>query len=418
MLDDLEKACFFESPAGPTHFFKMIYEPAEDSYFLQEYVRGYAQGRVLDMGTGSGIQAETAAENPHVKEVIAVDINEEAIEKLNEKNIRKITALQSDLFENVHGNFNAIFFNPPYLPQDKREDVESQLATTGGKHGWEILERFFQQVGKFMFHGCEIYLLFSSLTNKEKVNQIITQNMFQFEEVDQEKLHMETLFIYKITKTAVLKAIQDRGVEDLTYFTHGRRGNIFTGKINRNIFTKSHIDTSQQYTTVGIKVERSESAAQNRMENEASWLEELNKKHIGPKLLFSGPQYIIYEFVEGQHVMEWLASATKDQILSVLEAVLTQCRTLDEMGVQKEEMHRPHKHIIIDKWDIPTLIDFERCHRTEKPHNVTQFVEFICRSQQLQEKLTFSVDQLRSLAQEYAHNREYFDQILKELIKF
>ena len=62
----------------------MIYEPAEDSYLLQKLVRQYAIGRVLDMGTGSGIQALTAIESPNSREVIAVDINENGYNNITE----------------------------------------------------------------------------------------------------------------------------------------------------------------------------------------------------------------------------------------------------------------------------------------------------------------------------------------------
>ncbi|MBI2659492.1 hypothetical protein HYX05_05335, partial [Candidatus Woesearchaeota archaeon] len=36
---------------------KSVYEPREDSTMLERYVREYAKGKVLDVGTGSGIQA-------------------------------------------------------------------------------------------------------------------------------------------------------------------------------------------------------------------------------------------------------------------------------------------------------------------------------------------------------------------------
>jgi len=109
----------------------MIYQPAEDSHLLQASVREYSQGRILDMGTGSGIQALTAMENPNAKEIIAIDINQEVVDKLTqlvkEKKFRKIEAIQSDLFENVHGQFYLIIFNPPYLPQDK-DDVFNLIS--------------------------------------------------------------------------------------------------------------------------------------------------------------------------------------------------------------------------------------------------------------------------------------------------
>jgi predicted Ser/Thr protein kinase len=38
-------------------------------------------------------------------------------------------------------------------------------------------------------------------------------------------------------------------------------------------------------------------------------------------------------------------------------------------------MHHPLKHIIVGR--KPVLIDFERCHDTDKPKNVTQFLMFL-----------------------------------------
>ena len=53
-------------------------------------------------------------------------------------------------------------------------------------------------------------------------------------------------------------------------------------------------------------------------------------------------------------------------------------------------MHNPLKHIIIDAKNMPVLIDFERCYETEKPHNVTQFVDFIGKRQKLLLKKGFA----------------------------
>ena len=66
----------------------MIYEPVEDSFLLNKYVDKLAFGRVLDVGTGSSIQAISAAKKKNVKSVLAVDINEEAVAQLKKKNIK------------------------------------------------------------------------------------------------------------------------------------------------------------------------------------------------------------------------------------------------------------------------------------------------------------------------------------------
>ena len=47
-----------------------VYEPREDSLMLADYIKNYAKGSVLDVGTGSGILAHTAAKNPKVTKVL------------------------------------------------------------------------------------------------------------------------------------------------------------------------------------------------------------------------------------------------------------------------------------------------------------------------------------------------------------
>ncbi|HIH13287.1 TPA: methyltransferase [Candidatus Woesearchaeota archaeon] len=179
-----------------------MYQPAEDSYLLQEYVKEYAFGRVLDMGTGSGIQALTALKRTNVKEVVAVDIDEEAVRRLQqgikEQRLRKIKVIKSDLFDRVEGHFNLIIFNPPYLPKDD-VDKEFSLTLSGGKKGNEIIERFLKEAKKHLNENGKILIVFSNLTGKEKVDNIIKKNGFKFQQIDYQKLEMfEELYVYEV----------------------------------------------------------------------------------------------------------------------------------------------------------------------------------------------------------------------------
>jgi release factor glutamine methyltransferase len=58
-----------------------VYRPGEDSYLLARHVRRLVHGEVLDMGTGSGIQAVEAAVKPEVSRVVAVDVSPAALEE-------------------------------------------------------------------------------------------------------------------------------------------------------------------------------------------------------------------------------------------------------------------------------------------------------------------------------------------------
>jgi len=177
----------------------MIYEAGEDSYLLESVVKKYAKGkRVLDMGSGSGIQAK-AALNSGAKEVLAVDIDAESVKELRK---RGLNTIKSDLFKHVKGKFDLIIFNPPYLPLDKREDKESRKATTGGKRGDEVILRFLGSVSRYLDKDGKILLLVSSLTPKEKIEKFLIHTKIKKEIVATQKLFYELLEVWKLERKA------------------------------------------------------------------------------------------------------------------------------------------------------------------------------------------------------------------------
>lgn len=169
----------------------MIYEPKEDSFLLQKFVKKYAKGKVLDVGTGSGIQARTAKEN--TSNVLAVDINPEAVEAAKNAGIK---ARVSDLFSKVRGKFDLIIFNPPYLPEEELEDEESKRITTGGKKGNEVLERFLKEAKDHLEKDGIILLVISSLT--PKAEYLFNKYKYKFELLEKEHVFFEDIIVYKL----------------------------------------------------------------------------------------------------------------------------------------------------------------------------------------------------------------------------
>lgn len=169
----------------------MIYEPKEDSYLLRKYVRKYAEGKVLDIGSGSGILAEAALTK--TKEVLAVDIDEESVSFCRKKGIN---AIKSDLFENVNGKFDLIIFNLPYLPEEEGEDEETSRQVMGGKKGNEILERFLKDAKDYLDDKGKILIVVSSLT--PDVERLIMQYGFRFKVLERKKFFFEELRVYLI----------------------------------------------------------------------------------------------------------------------------------------------------------------------------------------------------------------------------
>ena len=82
--------------------------------------------KVLDMCTGSGCIAITIAKEKGAS-VVAVDKSKKALEVAKENielnNVQeKVILLESDMFEKVEGEFDAIVSNPPYIPT---KDIDS-----------------------------------------------------------------------------------------------------------------------------------------------------------------------------------------------------------------------------------------------------------------------------------------------------
>jgi release factor glutamine methyltransferase len=167
-----------------------IYQPREDSFLLQEQVKLEVKqdDKVLDIGTGSGIQALTALETS--KDITASDINPECLENL------KIKTIKSDLFENIQEKFDLIIFNPPYLPKDPNEPKDSALATTGGKKGNEIIKKFLQQAKSHLTEKGRILLLYSSLSGD--IPKIVKELSYNLEILSKASFFMEELFVAKI----------------------------------------------------------------------------------------------------------------------------------------------------------------------------------------------------------------------------
>jgi len=342
----------------------MVYEPQEDSFLLKEFVKRFAKGVVLDMGTGSGIQAIEAAHSAKTSKIFGVDIDRKAIayarKAADHRRHKKIIWLVGDLFEPFKSKkylhyFDTIIFNPPYLPQDHKV---RDITTEGGRRGHETIERFLNEANNFLKPDGIVLLVFSSLT--PEVHNILQNNLLAGKEIGRTHMFFEDIFVYLIKRGIILNQLEKKCVCNIKFFAKGKRGLVFTGRYKNK--------------KVAIKIKHPESTATETVVREARMLKELNMHGLGPKYLFHSPHYLVYEFVEGKYLKHCLKAKN---IKLVCKKVFEQCFQLDLLHVNKDEMTRPFKHVII-KGNKVTLIDFERARKVEEAHNVTQFCEFVC----------------------------------------
>jgi HemK-related putative methylase len=117
----------------------MVYPPGSDSVLLADAVAARDGERVLDLCTGSGIQALSVA--GRAQSVVAVDIGRRAaaLARANAAlNERSIEVREGDLYAPVRGErFDLILANPPFVPARAR----GPAYHSGGPRGDRVLRR-------------------------------------------------------------------------------------------------------------------------------------------------------------------------------------------------------------------------------------------------------------------------------------
>ena len=121
--------------------------------------------KVLDMCTGSGCIAISIAKHCAAKhvQVTAADVSDAAIMLAKENaelNGVDINFVQSDLFSKIHGRFNLIVCNPPYIRsadidglQREVRDYEPRVALDGGEDGLDFYRRLAKEVTRYIAKG-------------------------------------------------------------------------------------------------------------------------------------------------------------------------------------------------------------------------------------------------------------------------
>lgn len=176
-----------------------VYEPAEDSALLAGVVAEHVQAadRVLDVGTGSGYVAERLAEATN-SWVLGVDVNPHACRRAAERGVRVVRGDLTRPFRD--GAFDAVVFNPPYLPADPETVWDDWLETalSGGENGREVIERFLDDVGRVLAAGGSVFLLVSTVTGVDEVVEYAAERGFSAAAREDAPFPGETLTVLRL----------------------------------------------------------------------------------------------------------------------------------------------------------------------------------------------------------------------------
>ncbi|RWX73233.1 MAG: hypothetical protein Metus_1207 [Candidatus Methanosuratincola subterraneus] len=181
--------------------FDGVYPPSEDTFLLMDAVSGERAARGLELCSGTGAVGLSIASR--VGEMVAVDLNPAAATNtlLNyRENGMTAHVVVGDLFSPLHGEFDLILMNPPYLPDG--DGAPADLAWSGGASGRLIIDRFISEVGDFMSPGGRAYMLQSSLNGIHESIERAESEGLDAQVVGRRDFEFESLVVIRMIRKA------------------------------------------------------------------------------------------------------------------------------------------------------------------------------------------------------------------------
>jgi putative methylase len=181
----LGKLKILEKPSLALEQYPVSSEVASELLFLAGFEHDDLNGRVIDLGTGTGRLAIGAALMA-AEEVVGVDVDEQALAlaRANGQTAGiQVEWVQSDM-EKIKGNFDAVIMNPPYGTRTAHADTR-------------FLEKAFQLAPV-------VYSIHKSST-RDFLIQLVTRSGWQVDQVRSIRMDIPHLFEFHEKKRAMVE---------------------------------------------------------------------------------------------------------------------------------------------------------------------------------------------------------------------
>jgi release factor glutamine methyltransferase len=151
--------------------------------------------RVLDLGTGSGIGAISAARK--AQHVLATDINPQAVRCARLNALlngveQRVEARQADLFDGLTERFDLVLFNPPYYRGTPSSALDQAWRSP------DVLERFACQLPGVLSPAGSALVVLSSDGEQAAFLDAFRANGLACQVVARRDLLNETLTVYRV----------------------------------------------------------------------------------------------------------------------------------------------------------------------------------------------------------------------------
>jgi release factor glutamine methyltransferase len=171
-----------------------VFPPAPMSELLGRCVVDEAdpRDRVLDMGTGCGVNALLAARN--ARDVTGVDINPHAVAAATANALRngladRTTFVVGDLFEAVDGAFDLVIFDPPFRWFRPADLLDAAITD----EGYDTLRRFMGGIDRWLTPNGRVLLFFGSSGDLSYLHHLMERSSLSATTLASRDLHKDGL---------------------------------------------------------------------------------------------------------------------------------------------------------------------------------------------------------------------------------
>ena len=156
-----------------------VYPPSSDSLMLRDAVNAPAARAVLDLCTGSGIQALQVA--GRAERVVAVDVNPRAaaVARYNARvnGVENVEVRLGDLYAPVRGaQFDLVIANPPFVASPY---ANAPAYHSGGPHGDRVLRRIVAGLATHLHDGGRAFAITHLALRRGEDVQMVAGTWFQ-----------------------------------------------------------------------------------------------------------------------------------------------------------------------------------------------------------------------------------------------
>lgn len=189
-----------------------VYPPSEDTFLLLDHMDLEGGELVLDVGTGTGILAVSAALRGCI--VVAVDVSLRALK--NAKYNAKVNGVEDRVYYvlgdvasplRLDSTFDVVLMNPPYLPSS---GIGNDPSWNGGPNGISVVEKLLKDLNHLISERGKLYLVLSSLSRFDQVLSKLSSMGFTIKVKSKKKFWFEEIMLVEAFRVASHKGDTDR----------------------------------------------------------------------------------------------------------------------------------------------------------------------------------------------------------------